>query len=515
MDRGTDYIRLPDLVGIHTESAVVEKQEDCFEFEDICFRTVLKNGELQVFVRADNTPLRQITLLWKKEAEGHGKILADHWERGYGDFEWKEETQNRVMPWYFVDDRKNCCRTAGVKVRPGSMCWWEIMGTDLLLHLDVRCGGKGVVLKNRELPAASVIMKSYEQTDAFDAGVKFCREMCKDPLISEKPVYGGNNWYYAYGVSSKKEILKDCEFLAALTKGIENRPFMVIDDGWQIAHTDKYNGGPWDRGNADYGDMGQLASEMKKADVRPGIWFRPLLDASVQIPAEWKLSRQEEVLDISVPEVLQKVREDINRIREWGFELVKHDFSTFDIFGRWGFEMEDVLTADEWQFRDTSKTTAELIVEFYRTVKEAAGEMLILGCNCVGHLGAGLMHMNRNGDDTSGVEWERTKKMGVNTLAFRMAQNRTFFGADADCVGITEKISWEKNRQWMKLLSVSATPFFVSVAPGILNREQQEELAAACRKAAENTIQAVPMDWKENKVPEKWQTFEGIAEFSF
>lgn len=288
---------------------------------------------------------------------------------------------------------------------------------------------------------------------------------------------------------------------------------MVIDDGWQIAHDHSYNGGPWDEGNADYGDMGQLAADIKKYNVRPGIWFRPLFDKFDVLPKTWRLERDNSVLDISVPEVLAYIKEDVRRICGWGYELIKHDFSTYDIFGRWGFDMGAELTTSDWHFQDTSRTTAEIIVDFYRAIKEAAGDVIILGCNCMGHLGAGLMEANRTGDDTSGNEWERTKKMGVNTLAFRMPQHNAFFSADADCVGITENVPWEKNRQWMQVLSLSGTPFFVSVKPGLLNAKQEEELKEAYRKAAENTDTAVPLDWKAGKTPEKWQTYEGMKEF--
>ena len=125
------------------------------------------------------------------------------------------------------------------------------------------------------------------------------------------------------------------------------------------------------------------------------------------------------------------------------------------------------------------------------------------------------MEANRTGDDTSGMEWERTRKMGVNTLAFRMPQHGTFFGADADCVGITDKIPWEKNRQWMDLLSVSGTPFFVSVKPRTLTLEQEDELKEAYRKASANTVTAVPLDWKEGRLPGKWNTFEGVKEYNW
>jgi len=44
--------------------------------------------------------------------------------------------------------------------------------------------------------------------------------------------------------------------------------------------------------------------------------------------------------------------------------------------------------------------------------------------------------------------------MGVNTLAFRLAQHNAFYMVDADCVGILgDNIPWEKNRQWLALLS--------------------------------------------------------------
>ena len=38
---------------------------------------------------------------------------------------------------------------------------------------------------------------------------------------------------------------------------------------------------------------------------------------------------------------------------------------------------------------------------------------------------------NRTGDDTSGRIWERTRRMGVNTLAFRLPQHNAFYHIDA------------------------------------------------------------------------------------
>lgn len=506
-----NMIRLPDWIQIITETDP-EKSEQVY---DASVKLSMQDKGLQAILQAEKTAVREVVLCWKKEADGAGKILGDHWERGYGDLEWKTPSAADIMPWYFLDARANECRAYGVKVRPGAMCYWKIIDQDVLLHLDVRCGGKGVVLDGRELLMAEILMEAYQEDDLFHAAKHFCGCMCTDAISAGFPVYGSNNWYYAYGKSSREEMLQDSAYLAAMTEGIENRPFMVIDDGWQVAHTEQYNGGPWNEGNNAYGDMGQLAKDMKTLGVRPGIWFRPLLDRSEEIPAEWRLQSNKEILDISHPEVIRHVQEDMRRIAGWGFELVKHDFSTYDLLGGWGFEIGSKITEDGWSFRDASRTTAELIVSFYQAIYEAAGDMLILGCNCIGHLGAGLMQMNRTGDDTSGVEWARTRKMGVNTLAFRMPQHETFFGADADCVGITDAIPWQKNRQWMQVLALSGTPFFVSVKPGTLSKEQEEELKSAYRTAASNTISSVPLDWKETKLPEHWMTFEGQKNFQW
>ena len=130
--------------------------------------------------------------------------------------------------------------------------------------------------------------------------------------------------------------------------------------------------------------------------------------------------------------------------------------------------------------------------------------MLILGCNVIGHLAAGLVELNRTGDDTSGREWERTRKYGVNTLAFRMMHNDTFYAADADCVGITGAIDWKLNREWLRALSVSGSPLFVSCKPGVLNESELDELRQAFARNSVQNDTLEPIDWMENTCPERW-----------
>ena len=235
----------------------------------------------------------------------------------------------------------------------------------------------------------------------------------------------------------------DAGRIVELAPAGDNRPFAVIDDGWQPGGGhDKPGAGIWDRGNEKFPDMPGLAAEVRQAGARPGIWIRPL-QAPPDAPASWRLSREHGTLDPSVPETLRKITDDIARLHQWGFELIKHDYTTFDIFGRWGFQMGGALTTDGWRFAGgAGRTTAEVIDQLYRTIRAAAASSLLIGCNTVSHLSAGRFEICRIGDDTSGTEWSRTRKMGVNSLAFRGAQHGAFYVADPDCVGVTTAVPW-------------------------------------------------------------------------
>ena len=98
----------------------------------------------------------------------------------------------------------------------------------------------------------------------------------------------------------------------------------------------------------------------------------------------------------------------------------------------------------------------------------------------------------------------RTRIMGVNTLAFRLAQNETFYMSDADCVGILKDyIPWEKNKQWLHVLSYSNTPLFISCNDSISD-EIKKDLAEAF-KVFNEPHEFRPVDIFETKIPTTWE----------
>jgi alpha-galactosidase len=162
-------------------------------------------------------------------------------------------------------------------------------------------------------------------------------------------------------------------------------------------------------------------------------------------------------------------------------------------------------TIPGWSLHDRTRTNAEIIHDLYESVRSVARQQTIIGCNTVGHLAAGLFEAQRTGDDTSGKIWERTRRMGVNTLAYRLPQHNTFFAVDPDCVGITKDIPWELNRQWLDLLARSGAALFVSTAPDATGAEQREALRQAFALAASGKAEGRPADWFHDTTPWRWQ----------
>lgn len=470
---------------------------------DTLVETSVKGNQLELHITATKDRPKFIELHWDAKGTDDTLVLGDGWERSYGNLEFLKLSDNdRYMPWYFIatDKAKSFC--FGVRTGCNSFVSFRYDNKGISALVDCRNGGNGVHLNGRKVHLATFVYEEYDSADVFTCLKDYCRKLCDKPILPKERIYGGNNWYYAYGKSNYKQIISDAKLQAELAKGIDNRPFEVIDDCWQ-----KHSCcGPW-YPNRKFKDMERLAREIRGAGVRPGIWVRLLRnkDRAIKLKMRIKRGRTRQYLDPTHPEVQKYIRADVERIKNWGYELIKHDFSTADLFGDFGGNLKESITRiDGWHFYDKTKTNAEIVLDLYRLIKDAAGDMLIIGCNTVSHLSAGLVHIYRTGDDTSGKEWERTKTYGVNTLAFRLAQNEAFYMCDADCVGILKDyIPWDTNRQWLHLLSYSNTPLFISCTNEI-NRVQREDIRKAY-KAFNESHSIKPIDIFETRTPSEWE----------
>ena len=498
---------------------------DGYTYQDITVRLKEQADATRLEVHSPTLPLRSVRLQWQYDSFSGIPVLGDQWERTYGDEGFKAAEPERKMPWYFIGQQFPHTVCFGVRTGCSSLCYWQAGGPLLSLTMDTRSGGVGVVLGDRILAAADIVVMSSREESVFATARRFCGLLCEKPRLARQPVYGINDWYYAYGNNNPELILRQTGLMTALATDTANRPFSVVDAGWAFYSPLHPGDGGWmddfSRPNDKFKDMRKLADGIIKEGMRPGLWTRPLC-ASYKDPANLLLPAipgrddpKSPILDPSIEENLERVRRNISIYRQWGYEMVKHDYSTYDIFGKWGFEMGGDVTTPGWRFRDNTRTTAEIVLGLYRVIREAAGDMYVIGCNTLSHLSAGLFELNRVGDDTSGKEWARTRKMGVNTLGFRMIQHNRLYAADGDCVGLTKDIPWEKNKQWMQLVAGTGSPLFISAEPEMLGAEQKAMIRASFSQAARLLPAGEPLDWLTNPLPSRWKLDGSVLDFDW
>ncbi len=519
-EKRSDILSYPDKVTAlfaGNEVELLKSGNGKWGADKIAVSLINRKNAMEVLVEAPKTALSQITLVWETGSKLSSILLNDHWERTYGDVSWHKPSTSELFPWYFMEiTPKNEIYGFGVKTGGNTFCSWQVTENGLSLTLDTRSGGNGVQLGSRTLKAAEIVVYKSDETSPFVALKEFLKKMCDSPRMPKQPVYGINDWYFSYGNNSEKLIIEHTEMMAPMAEGLKNRPFSVIDAGWFQGPPTSPNDCCWgdnmNTSDEKFGDMGKLAEKIRTIGMRPGIWTRPLCGsykdaASLMLPLIKGREEKKPVLDPTIPENLERVKNYFKLYNEWSYEMVKVDFTTFDIFGKWGFEMiaEKRMTESDWTMNDNSKTNAEIVLELYKTIREAAGETYIIGCNTISHLSAGLFELNRIGDDTSGHEWERTRKMGVNTLAFRSAHQGTFYAADGDCVGLTPKVPWAKNKQWMELVAKSGTPLFISAQPEATGAEQKAFIKECFALASQDLPVGEPLDWMVNAFPAKWK----------
>jgi alpha-galactosidase len=462
----------------------------------------LQQDTLTLTLSAPSTPIAALHVRWLVAVSPSLRALGDAWERSYGDLGWRNLIPERVMPWYFATHDGSICHGYGVRTDASALCFWQIDPEGVSLWLNVTSGGDAVALGQRQLTLATIVShRGSDGEDAQQSTAELCRALCARPSRFAGAVYGANDWYYSYGSSTAESILRHTEFIVDLSPRSGVRPFSIIDEGYA-------NGTPaWP-------DMAALAARIKHRTARPGIWIRPL-EAPAATPRALLLPAARFgdqaggapalAYDPTVSEAREKISAKLRQLVLWNYEMVKHDFSTYDLLGQWGFGMGPQPTLPGWSFADRTRTNAEIIADFYALVREALGpHILIDGCNTIGHLAQGVFDMQRTGDDTSGHQWERTRRMGVNTLGFRIPQHGTFFTQDADAVGITDAIPWEFNRQWLDVLAQSGTATIISAGPPARGADQRAAIRTAFATAAAGNAHARPLDWLDTSTPGRW-----------
>ena len=79
---------------------------------------VNEDGSLRVMVEAATAAISYVALRWGQPLPEGARILGDHWERGYGDLEWRGVVPERALPWYALVHDARTGETRGSASKP-------------------------------------------------------------------------------------------------------------------------------------------------------------------------------------------------------------------------------------------------------------------------------------------------------------------------------------------------------------------------------------------------------------
>ena len=518
MNSFINVLRAPDDIKIMTEETPFRFEEGEANPTKVKLDFVVANNALKVIVEPTNEKIKWIRLRFRGDFSKVRSVWHDGFERAdhmyHTEITWSAPRAQEMMPWNFVAvTTNNISHCYGVKTGVNSFCYFQCDRSGITLWIDVSNGTGGFSPSEPFVATEVVCRQGVEGETPYIAAQKFCRIMCDKPNLPKEPMYGFNNWYWAYGNTHQEEVVEEAKVLSQLCgNDVAYRPYMVMDEGWQLNCSSYYHGGPWDMTNERFPSMQKMAEDINKAGCKAGVWLRPLL--SLGRPPEGATYRSltttnGTVLDPSHPYTIEKVFNDFRRIHDWGFDLIKHDFTTTEIFGRgnistlcWPGKLNPIKCTTMAPMYDKTKTNAQIIRDLYQTMQDGANGTVVIGCNTIGHLVAGIHEAQRVGNDTSGKVYEWTFRNGVHSM-MRMPQNDTFFKLDADCAAFTEKVPVDLNLDFMEAMAIAGTVTFASVTPGLLKEKELQRMSdilkiAANIKPEEN---AIPVDWDRTAAP--------------
>lgn len=464
---------------------------------------------LRVRLYPSEKAYRHVRIRWNGDLSDVTNVYGDDWARYINETPWSGVTPQAILPWYVHAYDGERLSSFGVKTGPDAFCAFSLDQYGITLWIDVKNGGAGVVL-SEPLDVCDIICdEGIIGEDPFVSAEKFCARMCEKPVALDQPLFGVNNWYWAYGNISHDSIMVETDQLMDMCRDTTAKPYMILDDGWQVnrfkSKTGSYNGGPWDRPNEKFTDMAETAAAINEKGAHAGIWFRPLLtcvSAPDDATSPYAYKGSGFLLDPTHPWTLEKVASDTAMIAGWGYKLLKHDFTTYDSLGNApGGE-------GNWHFYDKSVTNCTMLKRLYKTIQDASNGAVIIGCNTINHLTAGIYAVQRSGGDTSGRSFEITRRNGVKSMV-RQPQNKTFFAVDPDCAAFTDRVDHDLNLDFLEMAAVTGVVTLASVTPGSLTPDEMKRIRAIYKIASEGGLGATPEKWVGVNQPSHFITPDG------
>lgn len=460
---------------------------------------------------------------WTKEQSV--KVLTDEWERCYGSagvFPLDSSRSHRSA-WdiHIFDLERQRTLSASFYEIPKTKLSYSILRrpdsnqSDFVVRGDTHSGEKGLLLSPQEQFSMGEHLVRVSAGSSFDALEQCARIVAERNNVAPPQLLpiGWVDWYFAKAKTTEKDILENLDFMARELKDY-NLKYVQLDSGWQLGvetSPPPHNviaGGPWVPNSKFPRGTKWYADRIRERGFKPGIWVRPfhIIDGAKERTEHPDWFNEKGQMDFSHPEVLNYIRQLFRTLtNEWGYEYIKFDFPSYDLFGEWGPKLFEDHAA-QTEPHSQSITNIQAYRRAMELIKETVGEKAeLLACNSVMAPTLGIANVFRIGDDVG--DWARTFQYGVKSIAARYYTNGAYWTNDPDVMLVHEPFTIEQARMWTSLIALSGGVVFLSENFSQLPKERLEIVKKAM-PVYRNHHQAYqfgrPADLLENNPPQIW-----------
>ena len=135
---------------------------------------------------------------------------------------------SRVLPWFCYLIGKNATACYGVKTGANCFAFWQVDTHGITLFLNLMNGSSGVSLEKSLVACEVAQMVGEVGQDCYQVATQFSKKLCDAPILPKEPIFGVNNWYWAYGRISRDTIKVETKQLMEMTTGTKNKPYRRI-----------------------------------------------------------------------------------------------------------------------------------------------------------------------------------------------------------------------------------------------------------------------------------------------
>ncbi|RPI29836.1 MAG: alpha-galactosidase, partial [Chloroflexota bacterium] len=303
----------------------------------------------------------------------------------------------------------------------------------------------------------------------------------RNPHNEEIPA-GWCSWYYYYQRVTAQDIRQNLDIASNLRNDLPLK-LIQIDDGFESQVGDWYSFSP-----AFPDGVAPLAQEIAARGFTPGLWLAPFIvhpkSRLAHDHPDWLLRNRQgkpvnagyiwdvfdTALDLTHPEAVQYAADVVHTAaHEWNFPFLKLDFL--------------YAAALPGQYRDPTRTRAQVLRAGLKTLREAAGEQVfLLGCGCPLGPAIGLVDAMRIGCDVDsrwrpafkGVETffqaepdMPSARNAIQNVLTRAPLHRRWWINDPDCL-LVRPASGQPGSSLLTLAEVQSLATVIALSGGVL-----------------------------------------------